>query len=66
MRIELSCTACGKNRFSYPAAGGDEAVVTCEECDHVVGTLAELKERVAEAVLGGAWLRDSGREGPPS
>lgn len=66
MRIELSCTACGKNRFSFPEAGGDAAVVTCEECGHVVGTLGALKEQVAETVLGKAWMRDSGPDTPKS
>lgn len=59
MRIELSCSACGKNRFSFPGAGGDDALVTCAECGHVVGTLGALKDQVAQAVLSQAWIRDS-------
>lgn len=58
MKIELSCSKCGKNRFVFPEEGGDEAMVICEECGHKVGTLAQLKERVAEMVLGDARLRD--------
>lgn len=62
MRIELSCTACGNNHFSFPEAGGDRALVTCSDCGHEVGTLGQLKEKVAEMVMGEAWLRDTGSD----
>ena len=30
---------------------GDEALIRCADCNHVIGTLAELKERVANEVM---------------
>lgn len=60
MRIELSCRACGHNRFSFPETGGDEALVICTDCGHEVGTVGQLKEQVAETVLSRAWMRESG------
>ena len=51
MRIELACAVCGKNRFAFPQDGGDSAIVACEDCGHVVGSMAELKLAVAEAVI---------------
>jgi uncharacterized Zn finger protein len=51
MRIELACAVCGKNRFAFPLGGDDGAVVSCEECGHVIGTMGELKQQVAEAVI---------------
>ncbi len=53
MRIELACKVCGKNRFAFPEGGGDEAVVACEDCGHVVGTMGDLKQAVAAAVVAG-------------
>jgi len=52
MRIELACAECGQNRFTFPSGGTDDDMVTCEDCGHVVGSLASLKERVAAIVLG--------------
>lgn len=51
MRIELACAVCGKNRFAFPVAGGDDAIVACEDCGHVVGSMAELKQAFADAVI---------------
>ena len=51
MRIELSCAACGENRFNLREDHADDALVCCATCGHEIGTLAELKERVAEEVL---------------
>ena len=51
MRIEIACTACGRNRFSFPIADGDEAIVTCDDCGHVIGTLGSMKDQVERAVL---------------
>ncbi len=64
MRIELSCSACGQNRFSFPEGTGDDAIVTCADCGRPVGTLGQLKERVAETVLNRAWARDAGQIEP--
>jgi hypothetical protein len=51
MRIELSCAACGENRFDLREDHADDAFVCCAICGHEIGTLAELKERVAAEVL---------------
>ena len=51
MRIELACAVCGKNRFAFPEKGGDEAIVACDDCGHVVGNMGELKQAFAEAVM---------------
>ena len=51
MRIELSCPTCGGNNFSLDDAATDESVVSCADCGRVVGTLGDLKDRVARQVL---------------
>jgi DNA-directed RNA polymerase subunit RPC12/RpoP len=51
MRIELNCAACGNNHFSLDREMDDRAHVRCRDCGHYIGTLAELKERVAAEVL---------------
>ncbi len=48
---ELNCTNCGSNRFSYPRTMNDDTAVTCQDCGQSAGSLAELKERIASAVL---------------
>ena len=50
MKIELNCAVCGKNRFTLNEADTDESVISCEECEHALGTLGELKERIAAEV----------------
>ena len=57
MRIELNCAECGENRFDSTKAVDGDAVVCCDACGHKIGTLAELKERVAADVMK--------RAGPP-
>jgi predicted nucleic acid-binding Zn ribbon protein len=54
MRIELNCADCGQNRFTIVQGMDDDAVVRCAECGHRVGTMAELKERIAAEVLKGS------------
>jgi uncharacterized Zn finger protein len=51
MRIELACAACGKNRFVFPEGGDDSTIVACEDCGHIIGSMGELKQAVAEAVI---------------
>ena len=51
MRIELNCAACGSNRFSLDQGNSDRSLIICEDCGHEVGTLAKLKQMVAEEVL---------------
>lgn len=54
MRIELNCGECGGNRFTLGQPRADESVICCVDCGHDVGTMAELKERVAAEVMKGA------------
>jgi DNA-directed RNA polymerase subunit RPC12/RpoP len=51
VRIELNCAACGNNHFSLDQEMDDHAHVRCRDCGHYIGTLAQLKERVAEEVI---------------
>jgi uncharacterized Zn finger protein len=51
VRIELNCRQCGSNKFALGRQLSDEAVVRCLNCGHVIGTMGELKERVAAEVL---------------
>lgn len=51
MKIELNCAKCGQNHFNLADGFADHAVVTCNDCGHRVGTMAEVKERVAAEVL---------------
>jgi uncharacterized Zn finger protein len=53
MRINLACAECGQNRFAFEGAETDDCLIHCEDCGHKIGTLRELKQRVALAVLGG-------------
>lgn len=53
VKIELSCGECGSNRFALNQTQTDNCEISCEECSHVIGTLAELKARVAHTVLTG-------------
>jgi hypothetical protein len=51
VRIELNCAVCGENRFNLDGGMADDTFVCCDVCGHKVGTLAELKERIAAEVL---------------
>ena len=51
MRIELNCAECGQNHFTIIRGMDDDAVVRCSECGHKVGTMGQLKERVAAEVM---------------
>jgi uncharacterized Zn finger protein len=51
MRIELTCAECGKNSFNLGHGTEDDSVIRCHACGHVIGTLAELKERLAAEVM---------------
>jgi DNA-directed RNA polymerase subunit RPC12/RpoP len=51
MRIELKCAQCGENHFSLEGHIADDAQVRCAICGHDIGTMAQLKERVAAEVL---------------
>ena len=54
MRIELNCAECGGNRFTIIEGMRHDAIVLCAECGHRVGTMADLKDRVADEVLNAA------------
>ena len=51
MRIELNCAECGRNRFTIVKAMGDHEAVYCSDCGHEIGTMADLKERIAAEVM---------------
>ena len=51
MRIELACAKCGKNSFDLGQGAGDDSLIRCNSCGHEIGTMGELKERVAAEVL---------------
>lgn len=51
MRIDINCAKCGSNRFSLDGAAADDTRIRCEDCSHDIGSLRELKERVADEVL---------------
>lgn len=48
MTIELSCPTCGNNRFAFPKK--DSEAVRCQVCGDSLGTLGEVKQRVADEV----------------
>ena len=51
VRIELNCAECGNNHFNLDEGVTDQAVAYCRDCGHRIGTIADLKARVAEEVL---------------
>ena len=48
MAIELVCPTCGNNRFDYPDR--DSGPVLCQFCGENIGTLGEVKAKIAEEV----------------
>ena len=59
MRIELKCAECGDNHFDLLKDHADDAHVYCAACGHEIGTLADLKERVATEVLRRSAVRQA-------
>ena len=51
MKIEINCASCGSNNFELADALTDDSVVACAECRHKVGTMGELKAKLAEEVV---------------
>jgi hypothetical protein len=60
VRIDIVCAKCGGNRFSIDRAAADDTRIRCDDCGHEIGTMAELKERVAAEVLRRARASDRG------
>ena len=50
MDIELKCSKCGGIRFVYPLRLNDESTIICADCDAEIGTVAQLKQKVVEAL----------------
>ena len=48
MKIELHCSVCGGNRFNYPLVLTDDELIFCADCNHVIGTVADLQKKVIE------------------
>ena len=48
MRIELNRAVCGDNNFDLRENHANDAYVRCAACGHEIGTLAQLKQRVAD------------------
>jgi len=59
MRIELTCAVCGKNSFDLGHGPADDSVICCNACGHRIGTMGELKEKVAAEVLRRAAKRNA-------
>lgn len=59
MRIELNCAQCGQNRFDIVEDHADHVHVYCAECRHDMGTMAQLKERLAAEVIRRAERRQA-------
>jgi DNA-directed RNA polymerase subunit RPC12/RpoP len=51
VRIEMNCRKCGSNKFALGGPLADDAMIRCLSCGHKIGTMAELKERVAAEVM---------------
>jgi len=52
MKIELNCAVCGGNHFIYPLKFTSTSVITCADCGHNVGTVAELQRKVMDQLHG--------------
>ena len=51
MRIELKCALCGGNNFKLGDQLEEDAQVACDDCGHEIGSLAELKKKLADEVM---------------
>lgn len=64
MKIDLACAVCGSNNFELNEADTDDSEVACGECGHAIGTLGELKLRLAEEVAQRSTKLRKGRRSP--
>jgi DNA-directed RNA polymerase subunit RPC12/RpoP len=63
MRIELNCAVCGNNHFALDGEIADDVHIECADCGHKIGTMGELKQRIAaEVVKRSITRRDAERE----
>ena len=51
MRIELKCAYCGGNSFKLDDQLDEDAQIDCDDCGHAIGSLAELKVKLADEVM---------------
>lgn len=51
MRIELTRQECGNNQSVFPEGGDDDPEVSCAICNHLIGSMGDLKDAVAAAVI---------------
>ena len=51
MKIEINCACCGSNNFELADAQTDNCIVSCADCGHKIGTMGELKAKLAEEVV---------------
>jgi len=51
MKIEIKCARCGSNNFELADALTDNSAVSCADCGHDIGTMGELKAKLAELVV---------------
>ena len=50
MQLDLVCRECGGNRFDYPFTLNANSVIKCADCGHKVGTVADMQQKVADAM----------------
>jgi DNA-directed RNA polymerase subunit RPC12/RpoP len=48
VKIELKCAECGGNNLTYPMVMTGTSVITCADCEHELGTVADIQEKVVE------------------
>jgi hypothetical protein len=54
MTPKLNCGNCGSDRFAYPFKVTDDSTIDCQDCGATVGTVAELRVRVASQIAHGS------------
>ena len=51
MRIDIKCAACDGNNFKLDDEFEENAQVACDDCGHEIGSMAELKKKLADEVM---------------
>jgi hypothetical protein len=62
MKIELNCANCGGNRFNYPVALTHNSMIVCADCDHEIGTVDELQQKVIDQLASHASPKASAKQ----